>query len=73
NLVSGIIVSGWICAIAILSVQNYTAVSVRFLRFESIGIPVGIVLAFAVGVGLIVGAIAPWLWQVTGDDDREEY
>lgn len=73
NLLTAIIVSGWICAIAILSVQNYTAVSVKFLRFESIAMPVGIVLAFAVGVGLIFGAIAPWLWQVTGDDEEEEY
>ncbi|MCP2727189.1 LapA family protein [Limnofasciculus baicalensis] len=66
NLLSAIIVAGWISAIAILSVQNYTAVSVKFLSFESIEMPVGIVLGFAVGVGLIGGAIAPLLWQVTG-------
>ncbi len=66
NLLTSTIVAGWIFAIAILSVQNYTAVSVKFLSFESIEMPVGIVLGFAVGVGLIGGAIAPWLWQVTG-------
>jgi uncharacterized integral membrane protein len=66
NLLTSTIVAGWISAIAILSVQNYTAVSVKFLSFESIEMPVGIVLGFAVGLGLIGGAIAPWLWQVSG-------
>ncbi len=68
NLLTSIIVAGWISAIAILSVQNYTAVSVKFLSFESIEMPVGIVLGFAVGVGLVCGAIVPWLWQVTGQE-----
>ena len=72
NLLTSLIVSGWISAIAILSVQNYTAVSVKFLTFESIEMPVGIVLALAVGVGSIGSAIAPWLWQVTGQE-RESY
>jgi uncharacterized integral membrane protein len=75
NLLSAIIVAGWIFAIAILSVQNYTAVSVKFLSFESIEMPVGIVLGFAVGLGLIGGAIAPWLWQVSGqggESDEED-
>jgi uncharacterized integral membrane protein len=74
NLLTSIIIAGWLSAIAILSVQNYTLVSVKFIRFESISIPVGILLAFSVGIGLIGGAIAPLLWQLTGQGpESDEY
>lgn len=73
NLLTSTILAGWISAIAIISVQNYTAVSVKFLSFESIEMPVGIVLGFAVGVGLVCGAIAPWLWQVSGQGGESDY
>ena len=66
NLLSSIIVAGWISAIAILSVQNFTPISLRFLSFETIQLPLGIVLAFSVGVGVIGGVIAPVLWQLAG-------
>jgi len=47
------IVAAWIAAIAILSVQNFTPVTFQFFTFQSIQIPIGIVLAFAVGLGAI--------------------
>ncbi|HEY9823770.1 MAG TPA: LapA family protein [Candidatus Sericytochromatia bacterium] len=72
NLVTSLIVAGWICAIAILSIQNITPISLKFLNFETIQLPVGIVLAFSVGLGLIGGAIAPVLWQLAGRQ-REQY
>ena len=53
NLVLSIVVAFWIMAIAIISVQNATPVSLRFITFESIQIPVGLLLAFCIGVGLI--------------------
>lgn len=43
----------WIVAIAILSVQNATPVSVRFLVFRSVELPVGIVLSFGVAGGIL--------------------
>ncbi|NEP58760.1 MAG: DUF1049 domain-containing protein [Symploca sp. SIO2G7] len=64
NLLSSLIVAGWIGAIALLSIQNIKLVSLRFLYFESIEMPVGLVLAFSVGLGIIVGAILPPLWQL---------
>ncbi|HAX85000.1 MAG TPA: DUF1049 domain-containing protein [Cyanobacteria bacterium UBA11370] len=73
NLVTSLIVASWIGAIAILSVQNYTLVSLKFLGFESIELPVGIVLAFSVGVGVIGGEIAPPLWQLGGSEPQEQY
>ncbi|BAY85392.1 hypothetical protein NIES267_48920 [Calothrix parasitica NIES-267] len=53
NLVLSIIIALWIIAIAIISVQNATPVSLRFLTFESIQIPVGLLLTFFVAIGII--------------------
>ena len=65
NLLISLIVAFWVVAIAILSVQNATPVALRFITFQSINLPVGLVLGFSVGIGIIVGAIAPLLWQMT--------
>ncbi|HBL11671.1 MAG TPA: DUF1049 domain-containing protein, partial [Cyanobacteria bacterium UBA11162] len=73
NLVTSLIVASWIGAIAILSVQNYTLVSLKFIGFESIQLPVGIVLALSVGVGVVGGAIAPPLWQFGSSQQQEQY
>ncbi|MGL5192398.1 MAG: LapA family protein [Chroococcales cyanobacterium] len=47
-----------VVAIALLSVQNATPVSLQFLGFSSIQLPVGLVLATSTGVGMIGGALA---------------
>ena len=60
-ILSAAIISGWITAIAIISVQNVMLVSLQFLGFNSIQLPVGVLLAFAGGVGWLFGAIAPQL------------
>jgi uncharacterized integral membrane protein len=72
NLLTSLILAGWIGASAILAIQNFTPVSLKFLAFESIQLPVGIVLAFSVGIGVIGGAIAPVLWQLAGGQ-RQQY
>jgi uncharacterized integral membrane protein len=66
NLLTSLVLAAWIGAIAILSIQNITSVSLKFLAFETIQLPVGVVLAFSVGVGAVGGAIAPSLWQSAG-------
>ncbi|MCT7960107.1 lipopolysaccharide assembly protein LapA domain-containing protein [Laspinema sp. D1] len=48
----------WVVAIALVSVQNATPVSLMFLGFSSIQIPVGLVLATSTGLGMIGGALA---------------
>ncbi|HAA27678.1 MAG TPA: DUF1049 domain-containing protein [Cyanobacteria bacterium UBA8553] len=73
NLLTSLILAGWIGAIAILSIQNITLVSLKFLNFETIQLPVGIVLAFSVGAGAIGGAIAPLLWQLAGGQRGRYY
>ena len=50
-------------AIAIFSIQNIEDVSLKFLIFESIDIPVGILLAFASAVGIFLGALIPILFD----------
>lgn len=65
NVFTSLIVAIWIAAIAILSVQNFESVSLSFLGWESIKLPMGLVLAFSVSIGLIFGAIAPWWWQLS--------
>lgn len=80
NLLTSLILAIWVGAIAILSVQNFSSVSLKFLIFQSVEIPAGLVLAFSAGAGMLGGAIAPILWrmdasqqQVQLDDLDEEY
>jgi uncharacterized integral membrane protein len=78
NLLISIVVALWVMGVAILSVQNAEPVSLRFLTFESIQIPVGLVLAFSAGVGIIGIALLQPLWGLAGsgqssttEDDTE--
>ena len=64
NLLTSTILACWVVAIAILSVQNATPVSLRFLTFESIQLPVGLVLAFSAGLGIIGISLTQPLWSL---------
>ncbi len=55
NLIACLILAVWGIAIALFSVQNATPVSLRLLGFESIQMPVGVVLAFSMGIGAMLG------------------
>ena len=66
NLLTSIVVAFWVVAIAILSVQNASPVILKFLTFQSIQIPVGLVLAFSAGVGIIGMALLQPLWGLAG-------
>ena len=63
GLLNTLLVGSWIMAIAIFSIQNIQDVSVKFLTFESITIPVGILLAFCSVIGLILGWLFPLLFS----------
>jgi uncharacterized integral membrane protein len=58
NLIISAIVAVWIVAIALLSVQNATIVSIKFLFWESVQLPWGLILAGAAGIGFLLGG---WL------------
>jgi lipopolysaccharide assembly protein A len=51
----------WIVAIALLSVQNASLVSLKFLMWRSIDLPWGLVLAGGVGIGFAIGGYLPLL------------
>jgi putative membrane protein len=61
NLISAVIVAIWIGAIALIAIQNIAPISLQFLTFSSIPLPFGILLAFCVGIGILLGAIVPIL------------
>lgn len=66
NLLTSLVLACWVIAIAVLSVQNATPVSLKFLTFQSIQLPVGLVLAFSVGLGIIGMALSQPLWSLAG-------
>ncbi|BAZ52357.1 hypothetical protein NIES4103_50170 [Nostoc sp. NIES-4103] len=67
---TSLVVAIWVVAIAIISVQNATPVSLKFLTFESVKIPAGLVLAFCAGIGFIsVGVLQP-LWGLGDSSQR---
>lgn len=71
NFLTSLILAIWVGAIAILSVQNFTSVTLKFLSFQSIEIPVGLVLAFSAGAGMLGGAILSTIWQASGSPQQQ--
>jgi len=70
SLLLSTIAAIWIAAIAIVSVQNYTPVTLRFFTYQSIEVPLGLVLAFSTCLGLIGAAIlVPLTGQASSQDD----
>jgi uncharacterized integral membrane protein len=77
NLLTIVIFAGWVVAIAIISVQNATPVSLRFLTFQSIQLPAGLVLAFSAALGMLAMALTQPIWiagsrrnSLKSDDDE---
>jgi uncharacterized integral membrane protein len=52
-----LIVAFWVSAIALISVQNATPVVLRFLTFQSVQVPMGLVIAFSAAIGMVGMAI----------------
>jgi uncharacterized integral membrane protein len=63
NLFVSLLMAVWVGAIAIFSIQNIQDVSLKFLMFHSIKFPVGVLLSLCAGVGMVLGALLPLLWQ----------
>jgi len=73
NFLSSLLMAGWIGAIAIFSIQNIQEVSLQFLTFQSIQLPIGVLLAFCLGIGFLCGSLLPLLWQKPRRANREIY
>ncbi len=71
NLLTSTVLACWVVAIAVISVQNAQPVSIKFLTFESIKIPVGLVLAFCAGVGIIGMALIQPLLEIDSSAPRK--
>lgn len=56
-ILGSIILALWVSGIAILSVQNATPISLKFIGFHSIKIPVGLILSFSVSIGVLISSI----------------
>ena len=63
RLLNSIVLAISVVAIAIFSIQNIQDVSLKFLTFESITIPLGVLLALCSGVGMILGWLIPLLFS----------
>lgn len=54
-----LLVSFWLLLLPVFSIQNITTVSLKFLVFESISLPVGVLLSFTVALGFMLGSFLP--------------
>ena len=73
-LLTSFLLAAWMSAIAILVIQNFSPVSLQFLGFQSISIPVGLVLTFSVALGVLGTAIAQPLLGLSSfqrEDDED--
>ncbi len=61
HLFTSLLVAFWLVLISIFSIQNITEISLKFLWLESIKLPVGVVLSFVTGLGMILGGMEPIL------------
>jgi uncharacterized integral membrane protein len=67
-----ILAAAWLVTAAIVSVQNYTPVSLRFLNQQSFEMPLGLVLAFSTGVGLLGATLVKPLLRLPGSSDNND-
>lgn len=62
SLLASLLMAAWIGAIAIFSIQNIQDVSLKFLAWQSINFPLGVLLAFCAGLGMVLGSLLPLLF-----------
>lgn len=73
NLFTALIIAAWMISLSTLSIQNITPVSLKFLIFESIQFPLGVLLSFAAGIGVLLGAVIPILWRSPKKSPRRRF
>ena len=57
NQIISLIIGFWLILVAVFSIQNITLVSLQFLIFKSIQIPVGVLLSFCLAGGFLLGGL----------------
>ncbi len=63
NFLISLIMALWFGTLAIFAIQNVSPTALRFTFWESIQLPISLLLTFCFGVGLVLGALMPILWQ----------
>ncbi|BAU13829.1 hypothetical protein LEP3755_43710 [Leptolyngbya sp. NIES-3755] len=70
TLITACIVAVWMGAIALIAIQNAAPITLRFLAFQTIELPFGLVIAFSVMLGIVGTAIVqPLLGFLPGQGD----
>jgi uncharacterized integral membrane protein len=64
-LLINLLLAIWVGVIALISVQNATPVALKFIVFESIQMPVGVVLGLSAILGILLGSLIKPLWQLS--------
>lgn len=57
NFLASLMLATWVSAIALVSVQNATPVSLRFLVWRSVQIPIGLLIGFSASIGIVGAAL----------------
>ena len=57
NFLVSLVLAAWVSAIALVSVQNATSVSLQFLVWRSVQIPLGLLIGFSASVGVMGAAL----------------
>jgi uncharacterized integral membrane protein len=73
NFLNSLLIAGWVSAIAIFSIQNIQPVSLQFFNWQSIQLPIGVLLAFCVAIGMILGSVLPLLWKEKKQSNSRSY
>ncbi|MGG6266163.1 DUF1049 domain-containing protein [Leptolyngbya sp. AN03gr2] len=70
TLITACIFAVWVGAIALIAIQNAAPITLRFLTFQTIELPFGLVIAFSVMLGILGTAIVqPLLGFLPGQGD----
>ncbi len=57
TLITACLIAVWIGAISLIAVQNAAPIALKFLTFQTIELPFGLVIAFSVMIGILGTAI----------------
>ncbi|MGB7519621.1 MAG: LapA family protein [Spirulinaceae cyanobacterium] len=63
TLLTALIFAGWIATIGVFSIQNITPVSFKIFNLQTVEAPIGIWLAFSLGIGMVAASVAPIIFS----------
>lgn len=69
RLFMALIMATWVSIGAVIAIQNAAPITLQFLSFQSIAIPIGLVLAFSVALGMVGMALLLPLLPPLGSRD----